>query len=166
MKFTLFTLTVAGLAAATLDGVPSCVKPCIEKALADVGCTGSSQELANCACKPEVQSKLLSPVTQCASENKCQPADLLTAQKVSMEQCKALTGGAGAGAKTSPLTTTGTHSLAPPTGTPTASANSTSGSKNGSATSTGAQPTSTNGAAVMGPAVGALVALFAALVAL
>ncbi|KAG6150904.1 hypothetical protein E4U34_000862 [Claviceps purpurea] len=203
MKVTLFTLAVAGFAAAqNLDGLAPCVKSCIEKGLAQAGCSGSPQEIATCACKAETQSKLLAPVTQCATENKCNMADLVNAQKVAAVQCQAIAGGAGkSGMPSGAPSATHNPSAATPTAAatgafPTNSTNNTkpaassgaathsgaaagssaspTGSESGStesgstgtATGTGAQPTVTNAAAVMGPAAGALVALFAAALAL
>ncbi|KAG5923949.1 hypothetical protein E4U61_002115 [Claviceps capensis] len=204
MKVTFFTLAVAGFAAAqNLDGLAPCVKSCIEKGLAQAGCSGSPQEIATCACKAETQSKLLAPVTQCATENKCNMADLVNAQKVAAVQCQAIAGGAAgksgmpSGApsathntsaatptaaatgafptnssnNTKPAASSGaaTHSgaAAGSSGSPTGSeSGSTESGSTGTATGTGAQPTVTNAAAVMGPAAGALVALFAAALAL
>ncbi|KAG5961446.1 hypothetical protein E4U58_004260 [Claviceps cyperi] len=182
MKVTLFTLAIAGFAAAqNLDGLAPCIKSCIEKSLPQAGCSGSPQQIAACACKTETQSKLLAPVTQCATENKCNMADLVNAQKVSAVQCQAIAGGAGnSGIPSAATTTTAAATGAFPTnsinntksttssgaathsGSPTGSESSSTGT----ATGTGAQPTVTNAAAVMGPAAGALVALFAAALAL
>ncbi|KAG5983146.1 hypothetical protein E4U55_000732 [Claviceps digitariae] len=164
MKFTLFTLTVAGLAAAqNLKGLAPCVQSCIQKAIPEVGCSGTPDEVVACLCKPESQSKLLAPVTQCATENKCNTDDLLKAQQYSAESCKAIASGA-------PKNSAHPTSLAP-TATPTFSSNGTmsgvAGSTGlGTATGTGSQPHATNGAAAMGPAAGALVAIFAAVLAL
>ncbi|KAG6061786.1 hypothetical protein E4U17_007761 [Claviceps sp. LM77 group G4] len=201
MKVTLFTLAVAGFAAAqNLDGLPACVKSCIEKGLAQAGCSGTAQEIATCGCKAETQSKLLAPVTQCATENKCNMADLVNAQKVAAVQCQAIAGGAAgksgmpSGApsathnpsaaatstaaatgafptnsanNTKPATSAGTATQSGSSGSSTGSeSGSTESGSKGTATGTGAQPTVTNAAAVMGPAAGALVALFAAALAL
>ncbi|KAG5989554.1 hypothetical protein E4U52_005478 [Claviceps spartinae] len=209
MKVTLFTLAVAGFAAAqNLDGLAPCVKSCIEKGLAQAGCSGSPQQIATCACKAETQSKLLAPVTQCATENKCNMADLVNAQKIAAVQCQAIAGGAGKSGMPSgaPSTTQNPSAAATPTaaatgafstnsanntkpaassgaaahsgaaggssGSPTGSesgsteSGSTESGSTGTATGTGAQPTVTNAAAVMGPAAGALVAIFAAALAL
>ncbi|OAQ67067.1 hypothetical protein VFPPC_08529 [Pochonia chlamydosporia 170] len=196
MKATFFTLAVAGLAAAqNLDGVAPCVRSCIEKALGDAGCKGSTQEIAVCACKPETQAKLLAPVTTCATTNKCDTADLIKAQSIAAEQCKKLSTGTGSGSATGSSTgsgsatgsTTGAGSTTAsmPTlttgtgGVPTNSMNQTTSggatgttkapttSQGGSGTTTGSgsNPSST-GAAAGGPVVGALAAVLAAAFAL
>ncbi|KAG5985764.1 hypothetical protein E4U54_005817 [Claviceps lovelessii] len=186
MKFSLFALSVAGLAAAqSLNGIAPCVASCIQKALGQTGCNGSPQEVAACACRPETQAKLLGPVAECATENKCTTADLLAAQKIASEQCK--NGGSAdhnaakgsSSSSPSPTTMHSSSSLAPTsvsaTGAiiPTSNANATSSGvagptagPTGTRTGTGAQPSATNAAAVMGPAAGALLALFAAAIAL
>ncbi|KAG5985727.1 hypothetical protein E4U43_005918 [Claviceps pusilla] len=192
MKFSLFALSVAGLAAAqSLNGIAPCVASCIQKALGQTGCNGSPQEVAACACRAETQAKLLGPVAECATENKCTTADLLAAQKIASEQCKnggsadqnAAKGSSSSSSSSSPMTTHSSGSLAPtlaPTSTsatgaiiPTSNANATSSGAagpsaglTGTRTGTGAQPSATNAAAVMGPAAGALLALFAAAIAL
>ncbi|KAJ5195074.1 uncharacterized protein N7498_008512 [Penicillium cinerascens] len=89
MKLTWFTLAVASLTVAqNLDGVSPCVKSCIEKAILAAGCTGDSTQVAACACTSDTQAKLLGPVTQCATENKCDSADLIKAQSIMSKGCK------------------------------------------------------------------------------
>ncbi|QPG96234.1 hypothetical protein C2857_003615 [Epichloe festucae Fl1] len=186
MKASFVTLAVAGLAAAqNLEGLSPCIKSCIEKSLSVTGCTGSAQEIAACACKPETQAKLATPVTKCVTENKCDPADLVKAQGVSAAQCKAAGGSVPGSGNTTSVATTTTNTntgTTVPTGVfPTNSSNhTTTGSSTevatgtntspptstGSQTRTSGQPTATNGAAVVGPAAGAFIALFAAVAAL
>ncbi|EFY89055.1 hypothetical protein J3459_021567 [Metarhizium acridum] len=165
MKATFVTLAVAGFAAAqNLSGVDGCVRSCIEKAFPQVGCTGTEAEIAACACKPETQAKLLAPVTQCATQNKCDTSALIKAQSVAAEECKALASGSGSASGSASATATGsateshsgsasaTGSSAPvvstlSTGTggvPTQSKNQTATSTSG-ATGTTKAPTSSQG---------------------
>jgi len=131
MKATFITLAVAGLAAAqNLDGIAPCVKSCIEKAIAGAGCTGTEAQIAVCACKPDTQAKLLAPVTQCATQNKCDTADLIKAQGIAAEQCKNLPTGSG----TATGSSTGTASKA----------STASGSSTGSVTTTVVIPSLTS----------------------
>lgn len=81
---------VASVLAQNLDGVAPCVKSCYEKAASQVGCTGTQEQIDVCLCKAETQAYLLAPVTQCATENRCNTADLIKAASILSEQCKNL----------------------------------------------------------------------------
>ncbi|OAA46997.1 CFEM domain protein [Metarhizium rileyi] len=194
MKATFVTLAVAGLAAAqSLGTVSGCVRACIEKAFPKVGCIGTPAEVGACACKPETMSKLMEPVTKCASETGCTSKELIDAQSIVAAQCKAAlsTGfGSATGSATAvhsesasglstvsmpPAMTTGTggvpsHSknqTTTGTGGATGTTKAPTASHSGSATATGSGsvPTTT-GAAAAGPVVGALAAVLAAALAL
>ncbi|KZZ87809.1 hypothetical protein AAL_08312 [Moelleriella libera RCEF 2490] len=183
MKSAIVTLAVAGIAAAqNLDGIAPCVKSCIQNALTTVGCTGSMAQIALCACNS--QSKLISPVTSCVAANSCDFNDLLKAQSIAAQQCQALatmsvsvpagassSSSPAAGTSGTPTSTAAVSSSTPVAGITTPNPSSTYSRSSGSIgtissafTTTGAPSSTTviSGAAIAGPAVGAVAALFAA----
>lgn len=168
-------------------------KSCIEKSIPSAGCTGSAAEIAACACKPETQAKLVSPVTQCAMQNKCDVSALAKAQSIAQSQCNAVSSGSasatgsatesqsasasGSSAPVVPTVSTGTGGVptqsknqtasatSGATGTTKAPTSSQGGSGSATRSGTGSVPTTT-GAAAAGPVVGALAAVLAAALAL
>ncbi|KID88564.1 hypothetical protein MGU_04499 [Metarhizium guizhouense ARSEF 977] len=65
-----------------------CARSCIQKALPNVGCTGTDKDIAFCLCRPRTKSKLVDPVAQCANQSACSAADLLRAQSIIDWRCQ------------------------------------------------------------------------------
>ncbi|KAH6604165.1 cfem domain-containing [Trichoderma cornu-damae] len=87
MKASVVSLLLAGLVAAQdFAGQPQCAIPCLEDAIPKAGCALTDTA---CACKPDVQAKLLTLVGPCLIR-KCSPADLGQAQAAAADACKKL----------------------------------------------------------------------------
>ncbi|TWU74125.1 hypothetical protein ED733_005275 [Metarhizium rileyi] len=137
-----------------------CARACIKKALPQIGCRGSEEDIAFCLCRPRTKAKLVDPVTQCATESKCSTADLLKAQSIIDWRCRRARPGSFAQASleesesvddpkrttqitgptrtTQAQTETSTNSISsPPAGTSTDSSTATSKASAGSGLSTG-----------------------------
>ncbi|TFB00986.1 hypothetical protein CCMA1212_007165 [Trichoderma ghanense] len=90
MKASVLSLLLAGLVAAQdFTGQPDCAIPCLKDAIPKAGC---ALEDTACACKPDVQAKLLGLVGPCLL-SKCSPSDLAKAQAAAADACKKNAGG-------------------------------------------------------------------------
>lgn len=65
-----------------------CARSCIQKALPNIGCTGTDKDIAFCLCRPHTKSKLVDPIAQCANQSACSAADLLRAQSIIDWRCQ------------------------------------------------------------------------------
>ncbi|KAL7806308.1 cell wall protein [Trichoderma gracile] len=83
-------LFAAGLVAAQdFTGQPECAIPCLEDAIPKAGC---AIEDTACACKPDVQAKLVGLVGPCLL-SKCSSGDVAKAQAAAADACKRNAGG-------------------------------------------------------------------------
>lgn len=90
MKASVLSLLLAGLVAAQdFTGQPECAIPCLKDAIPKAGCALTDTA---CACKPDVQAKLLGLVGPCLL-SKCSPGDLAKAQAAAADACKKNAGG-------------------------------------------------------------------------
>ncbi|EGR46556.1 cell wall protein [Trichoderma reesei QM6a] len=90
MKASVLSLLLAGLVAAQdFTGQPECAIPCLKDAIPKAGCALTDTA---CACKPDVQAKLLGLVGPCLL-SKCSPSDLAKAQAAAADACKKNAGG-------------------------------------------------------------------------
>ncbi|KAH6888011.1 hypothetical protein B0T10DRAFT_460664 [Thelonectria olida] len=191
MKAVFLALAALGsVAAINLDGIPDCAVPCLKEAIPEVGC---DLDDTACQCSTATQEKLVSVVSPCLLK-KCSANELNRAQEAAGAACAAYSASAVATTpaitKTvvattvkvpstpgNVLTTPASNSTATKTKTSGASETETeteteTGNESGSgsestATGSSSVPSSTdNAASVAGPAVGALLAVFAAALAL
>ncbi|KAL6871804.1 cell wall protein [Trichoderma novae-zelandiae] len=90
MKVSVVSLLLAGLVAAQdFSGQPDCAIPCLKDAIPKAGCALTDTA---CACKPDVQAKLVGLVGPCLL-SKCSPSDLAKAQAAAADACKNNAGG-------------------------------------------------------------------------
>ncbi|KAL6410450.1 hypothetical protein AUP68_06873 [Ilyonectria robusta] len=192
MKAAFFALAAAGLVAAqNLSGVPECAVKCITDGIKETNCDPTD---SGCLCSAETQSKLAAAAGPCL-QKACSSSDLLKALDAAGALCVAYSATAGSGTavatasstasetgtttkettkETTAAALTSSSALTPTknatksseaTKTESGSSSSTTGS-GGSSTTGSASPSQTNAAAIAGPAVGALLAVFAAALAL
>ncbi|KAK1238599.1 hypothetical protein MKX07_004175 [Trichoderma sp. CBMAI-0711] len=106
MKASVLSVLLAGLVAAQdFTGQPECAIPCLKDAIPKAGCALTDTA---CACKPDVQAKLLGLVGPCLL-SKCSPGDLAKAQAAAADACKKNAGGSTEASSAATATATATE---------------------------------------------------------